>query len=122
MVLGHQCQCVTDSSFRADGDRIVNHTVLRPFHTADLLTLLVDGHVLVNYADTAGTSHCNSEFSLCNSVHCGRHDRSAERNISSELSGNIYSSRQDLGACRNEQNVIEGKSFWDFCIYELHCE
>ena len=102
MMLRHKGQCIAHSSLRADGDRIVNHTVLRSLDPADLLALLVNGHILVNHTDTAGTSHRDSKISLSNSVHCRRNNRSAERNISCEFGGNIYSSRKDFGACRNE--------------------
>ena len=53
MMLGHHSERFAYSSIRTDGHRIVNHSILGAFHTANLLHLLFDGHVFVNDSDSA---------------------------------------------------------------------
>ena len=111
MMLCHHSKNLTHCSIWMNGDRIVDHSVLGSLHTTHLVHLLLDGHVLVDDTDTAGTSHRDRELSFSHSVHCSRNDRSLESDISGELARHIYSSRKNLRMCRNQQYVVEGKSF-----------
>ncbi len=111
MVSCHHSENFTDCSLRTDSDRVINHTVLRPFDTAHLIHLLLYRHVLVYDTDTAGTGHGYGQLSFGHSVHCGRDDRGLKRDFFSESCRDIHTSRQNLRTCRNQQNVIEGKSF-----------
>ena len=111
MVLCHHSEHLTYSRVGMNGDRIIYHSVLRPLHAAHLIHLFLDGHVLVDHADTAGTGHGDGEFSLCHSVHCGRYDRGLESDVSRELGRYIHTSRKHLRMCRNQQYVVEGQAF-----------
>ena len=85
MMLCHHTENLAYCSIRMDGYRIIDHSVLGSLDTTHLVHLLLDGHILVNDTDTAGTSHSDREFSLCYSVHCGRNDWSLESDVSCEL-------------------------------------
>ena len=69
VVAGHHGEGVADRRIGTDGDRVIDHAVLRSLDTADLLALRLDGHVLVNDTDTAGTGHGNRQFGLGYGIH-----------------------------------------------------
>ena len=96
----HKSQCIAHCSFRADGDRIINHPVLSSLYATDLFALLLNCHVFVDDTDTTCASHCDCKVSLSDGIHSRRHDWSTESNISSELSGDIYRSWKNFRACR----------------------
>ena len=69
MVLRHKSQRFSDIGRRADGDRVVYHAVLGSLDPSDLLALSLDGHVLVNHADTSGTGHRYGQVRLGHGIH-----------------------------------------------------
>ena len=85
MMLSHHAEHLTHSRIRMDGDRVIDHSVLCPLYTADLVHLLLNGHVLVDHTDTAGTGHSDSKLSFGHGVHCCRNDRSLESDLPCEL-------------------------------------
>ena len=119
MMLGHHAQRIAHGSLGCDGHGIVNHTVFGTFDGTDLLTLLVDGHVLVDDADTAGTGHGDGQVGLRHGIHRRRHNRGVEGNISGKPRSNIYVSGKNLRTGGNQEYVIEGETFGNFSGNEL---
>jgi hypothetical protein len=49
-----------------------------------------------------------------NGVHGGTDDRDIESDISTDMGLSIRLRRNNIGAGRRQQHVIEGKSFWNW--------
>ena len=116
-MLLHHREGVADIRVRADRHRIVDHSVLSPLHVTHLLALLLDGHILVNHANTSGSGDGNRKGRFRHSVHCGGNDRSVKFDVSGEIGSDIHVTGKNLGAGRDKQHVIEGQSFGNWRIY-----
>ena len=57
MIIMHHIKSILHCTATTDGDRVINHTILSTLHNSNLTSLLLNGHVLVNYTDTTFTSN-----------------------------------------------------------------
>ena len=68
-MLGHKGESLADIGLGTDGYRVVNHTVLGPLYSPDLLALSFDGHILVNDTNTSGACHRYCQIRLGDGIH-----------------------------------------------------
>ncbi len=85
MIFSHHTKGIGYCLTTANGHGIVDHTVLGTLDNGYLTSLLLNGHVLVNDANTSLTGNGNSHRRLGNRVHSSRHKRYIELNVTGEL-------------------------------------
>ena len=110
-VLLHQAQRVAHGIVLENGDRIIDHAVLGTFHTTHLGSLLLDGHVLMNHADTAFPSQRNGQRGFGDGIHGGGYDRYVQLDIARKPSGNVHLARQHLRIGRHQKDIVERQPF-----------
>ena len=82
MVFSHNVKNILYRRIGLDCNRIIDHTVLGTLYNGNLMCLLLNGHILVDYTDTTLTSNGNSHLRLGNSIHCRSHERYVQLDIS----------------------------------------
>ncbi len=80
-----QLQDLADAGVGRHGDGIDDHPAFILLDQPHLACLLVDGHVLVDDADTTFLRHRNSQARLRHCIHCCRNQRYVQRNTFGEL-------------------------------------
>ena len=93
-VFCHQCQCISYSRTSLNGYRIINHTIFSALHNGNLTCLFLNGHILMNNADTTFTCNGNSHFRFSNRVHSGRYKRNFQLNVFRKLCREFDSFRE----------------------------
>ena len=68
-----------------DGDGIKDHAVLRTLDDGYLSCLLLDGHILVDDADTTFAGNGDGHRTFGHRVHGRRHNRHIEGDVAREL-------------------------------------
>ena len=76
----------------------------------DFRGLLFGGKILVNNANTAFLRHRNGEIGFGHRIHGGRNHRDVDADFTGEFGGEENVLGKNFRVCRNEQDVIEGKS------------
>ena len=74
LVTSHQLLGIVEGGGRRQVDRSGDHASLGPLDSVDLLGLLLDGQVSVQYTDSASSGHGNRERRLGDRVHRSRHE------------------------------------------------
>ncbi len=74
-----------------------------------LAGLLLDGHVLVDDAESALLGDRDGETGLCNGVHRRRQDGNTERDLRGQPRAHVYFAGQHLGVSGLQQDVVEGE-------------
>ena len=59
MIVVHHIQSILDSATAANGNRIIDHTILSTLDDGYLTSLLLDRHILMDDTDTALTCNGN---------------------------------------------------------------
>ena len=81
LILGHQRQGVRHGRTALDGDRVINHAVLRTLHDGHLAGLFLDGHVLMDHADAALARDGDSHLGFGHRIHGSRHKRNLQLDV-----------------------------------------
>ena len=111
LVLTHELVSLPDGVCRSQEEWIYDDTVFGTLYAVDHVSLHCDWHILVNDTDTAFTGNGNSHVCLCNSIHSGCHNWCVELDLLCKVCGEVYLRWEDVGLCRNKQNVVKGKAF-----------
>ena len=106
----HQGKGFTDRALGADGDGVKNHAALALLDTLDLESLLGDGHILMDNADTTHAGHGNGHGGLGHRIHSRREQRNAQLYLRSQPCGDINHVRGNFRVAGNKQNVVKGQS------------
>ncbi len=106
-VARHQLFRVGNKVVRAEVERIGNNAVLRALHAVNLLRLLLDGHVLVDDAQTAFARHGDGRLGLRHRIHGRRQERDIQLDLIGQIRFQLYFLGQHLAAARNQQNIIK---------------
>ena len=96
-----------------DGDRVDDHAGFGALDAVDFFALAVDGHVAMDDADAALPRDADGEVGFRDGVHGGRSDGNVERELAGEFGGGIDFRGQNGGLAREEQDVVERKTFGD---------
>ena len=107
----HQVFRVLNQVIGREEEGVGDNAVLRALHLINLRCLFCNGHVLVDDAQTAFARHCNGHAGIRYRVHCGRHQRNVQLNHRGELNRKIDFLGQHFTAGRNQQHIIERKTF-----------
>jgi len=86
VVLAGQFKQLTYRGISLDGDGLFNHTGFEALDLANFVSLLLDGHVLVDDADTAFLSHGDCQTGFSHGVHCGGNQRNIQFNATGQTS------------------------------------
>ena len=101
--------------------RIGNDAVLRALYLIDLGGLILNGHILVDHADTALTGNGDGHIGLGDRVHGRGHQGDIQGNILGQLGGQIHFVGQHIGLCRDQQNIVKGQPFfYKLCAVFAH--
>ena len=101
---------ISQSDLRVDGQRIGNHTGLGALDHIDLSSLIVDGQVAVQHADTTVTSHGDGHLGLGHGIHGGGEHRGLHRDIAGQMGAGVHFGRNDIRLVRQQQHIIIGKA------------
>jgi hypothetical protein len=85
------------------------------FYAADMVGLSFDVHVAVKNANAAILSHSDRHFSFGDSIHGRRDNGGIKADFFGEAGAGFNFMRLDFRGSGNQQNVIEGQTFADFC-------
>ena len=121
LVFTHQILRVLGQVPGREEKRIGNDAVLRALYLIDLRGLILNGHILVNYADTALTGNGDGHIGLGDRVHGRGHQGDIQGNILGQLGGQIHFVGQHIGLCRDQQNIVKGQPFfYKLCAVFAH--
>ena len=101
---------VADEHIRAHGDGVAHNAGFMALNLGDFRGLLFGGKILVNNANTAFLRHRNGEIGFGHRIHGGRNHRDVDADFTGEFGGEENVLGKNFRVCRNEQDVIEGKS------------
>ena len=101
---------ISQSDLRVDGQRIGNHTGLRALDHIDLSSLIVDGQVAVQHADTTVTSHGDGHLGLGHGIHGSGEDRGLHHDLASQMSAGVHFGGNDIRLVRQQQHIIISKA------------
>ncbi len=99
---------------RVDRDRVDHHPGLEFLDLADFVGLLLDAHVAVDDADSAGLRHRDRERAFGHRIHRRRDQRDAELDLAGEASPGIGLPGHDHRRRRHQHHVVEGQSLPNF--------
>ena len=118
--LAHQVLRVREGMLGAEMEGIGDDAVLAALDLVDLLRLVFDRHVFVDDADAAFACDRDRELILGDRVHRCAEQRNVEFDLVCEVRRKIDLVRQHFRIGRDEQYVVESKSFfYDFCHGDL---
>ena len=83
VILTHYVERIHHPRASPDGYRVVNHTVLCPFHGVNFMSLFFDTHILMNHTHTTLTCYGYGKFRLGDCVHRRRY----QGDIKSDVTG-----------------------------------
>ena len=111
LILSHKLVCFIDIIVGMEEERVCNYAVFASLYSFNLVALLLDCHIFVDYSDTAFSRHSNSQrvFGYC--VHSRAHQRNIKLDLFCEMRFQRYCAREDVAFCGNEENVVECDSF-----------
>ena len=110
-VSAHQLVCVCGGMILGEVERVHNNAVFGTFYLVDLLRLLFNGHIFVDYTDTALAGNGDCHFRLGNGVHCCGHNRCVEHDSLCKNGFCVNIFREHIRLCRNKKHVVECKPF-----------
>ena len=99
--------------FRSQRKRVCDHAILRTFHLVHFFRLRLDGHILVDNADTALSCHGDRHPVFCHGVHPRTHhwniefDRLRQPGLQIDLIGNYFR------ISRHQEHVVKRNAFTD---------
>ena len=74
MILLHDSQRIFHRRTAFDGDWVVNHTIFCTFYNCHLTSLILNGHIFMNYTNTSLTGNGNRHRSLSDCIHGSSHE------------------------------------------------
>jgi len=86
---------------------IGDDAVFRALDAVDFLSLLLDGHILMDDAQAALTSHGNGRFGFCHRIHGGGKEGNVELDLVSQPCFEIDLLGQHLAVARNQQDIVK---------------
>ena len=110
LVLLHHLQRLGDRLPRAHGHRVDDHARFRALDLVDLLGLLLDGHVLVDDAQSTLLGHGDGQASLSDRVHGRAEDGDIEVDVPSEPGGGVDEVGMQFRLRGSQQHVVEGQT------------
>jgi len=114
LVVGHQAQRVGQGLVGMDRHRVHDHPGLELLDLADLGLLLLDRHVAVDDAETAGLRHRDRERAFGHRVHGGRDQRDAKLDLAGDAGAGVGLGREHARGGRNEHDVVKRQRLLDF--------
>ena len=102
---------LTDGGFGRDRDGIEHHAALEFLDSGHLERLRLDGHALVNDADTALLGDSDREARLGHRIHRCRDQREVQANVTRQSSRQIDFARENFRISRDQKHVIESECF-----------
>ena len=102
-----QLDDLTNRHVRFHGDRVADHAALEFLDAVDLTRLIVDGHVLVDDADTAFLGDGDGQPRLGHGIHRGGYHGEIDLDFAGQLAGQRDIAGQHFRICRHQQNVVE---------------
>ena len=93
--LGHDGADFPERRLRCDGHRIDDHAAFIAFDLADHVRLLLDRHIAVEDAQTAGLGHGDRQPAFGDRVHGGRGQRDVQPDVAGQL-------RRDVRVCGHD--------------------
>ena len=109
----HQVQGIGERGVGRQRDRVDHHARLELLDLLHLGRLRRDLEVAMDHAEAAVLGHGDREVGFGDRVHGRRDQRDAELDLTGQPGLDVDLGRQHLGACRLEQNVVEGQGFAD---------
>ena len=104
-----------DGLVGGDGDGVNDHAAFGTLYLVDLARLLIDGEIAVNDAEASLLRHGDGEARLGDGVHGGRHERRIESDVLRQLRGGADLGGNDVGIGRDEEDIVEGQCFRNWC-------
>ena len=111
-VLVAQLLDLGDGHVGAYGDGVSDHAALVLLDLAHFGSLLLDGHVLVDKADTAFLGQCDSQTGFGHCVHGSGDHRNIQRDRRRELGTQVGGIGENSGVGWNQQYIVEGQRFF----------
>jgi hypothetical protein len=105
----HEDRRLADRVFGTESDRLADHAALRALHTIDFRRLPIDGHVLVQHRDSAGTGHRDGHFRFGYGVHRRRHERHPKVNAPRKAGPHVGVAGVSQRMIWNEEHIVEGE-------------
>ena len=109
-VLGHQLVGLSQSVAGSQPEGIGDNAVLRALDHIHLLSLLADGHILMDDTDTTLTGDGNGHAVLGNGIHGGADEGDIQTDLFRQLGVKVHVGGQHIAGRRNEQNIIKGEA------------
>ena len=103
-----------------DRDRVLDDAAFEFLHPADFARLRLDGHALVDDADAAFLGDGDGEARLGDRVHGGRQQRHIEPDPARDAGGEIDLAWQNFRVGRNQEDIVEGESFFEDSHAQLY--
>src|SRR4029077_20351914 len=89
-------------------------------HAPDLAGLRLDGHALVDDADAAFLGDGDRQARLSDGVHGGREQGHVQPDAARDVGGEIDLAWQNFRVSRNQEDVVEGESFFEDAHAQLY--
>ena len=96
MIFRHNGKRIADGLATLNGHRVVNHSVFRTLDDGHLPCLVLNTHILMDYADTAFTCNGYSHLGFSHGIHSCRDKRYFQVDIARELGIEGYGAGQYL--------------------------
>ena len=112
-VLGHQPVGLGQGVARAQPERVGDNAVLTALDHVHLLSLLADGHILMDDADAALPGDGDGHAVLGDGIHGGADQRNIQMNFTGQAGVQINVGGQHITGSRDEQHVIKGQPLLD---------
>ena len=96
-----------------NGNRIFNNSAFMFFNNAHLISLLFNGHALVNDTNASFLSHGNRQTGLSHGIHGRRNQRDIELNISGEPGFQADVLGSHLRVTGQQENIIKSEGLFD---------
>ena len=112
-VARHQFLRVGDEMIRGEEERIGDDAVFRTLDLVHLRGLRLDGHVLVDDAQTAFAGDGDGQTRVGDGIHGGAHQGDVQGDALGERHGGVYLLGQHIALAGDQQNVVKSKPFPD---------
>ena len=117
--LCHKVIGIPQGVLRREKERIRNNAVFRTFYPVNLLSLLLNRHILMDYADAALPRHSNRHAVLRHRIHTRTHQRDIQLNLFGQICGQIHLIGDHFRVGRHQKHVIKRNAFTDNFSHKL---
>ena len=110
VIVVHHVKGILDGASAANGDRVVDHTVLSTLDNGHLTSLFLDRHILMDHTDTTLACNGNGHRRLGHRVHSGGDKGDIEFDVARKTSFQRHFLRKHFRISRNQQDIIKCES------------